>query len=155
MSRTTLGRPSLLASIALLSALVALGAGPPPTAAIRPPSLDDRLPAPARPGSADASAHASSGGSGGWWFGTAGIALALAAFGGVAAASRRFLPAREGSGSGSLRVVGRVALSAKQSVYLVRAGDRVLILGGGGQGPPSLLGEMTDPAPARPIGGDA
>ncbi|WP_435015709.1 FliO/MopB family protein [Tundrisphaera sp. TA3] len=144
MLRTHTGRPSL-AALASLAALLALGANePPPTAAIRPPSLDGRIPAPMRPDLSDGASAPPSGGSGGWWIGTAGIGAALAVFGGLAAASRRYLPAREASGS--LRVVGRVSLSAKQAVYLVRAGDRILILGGGSQGPPTLLGEMDEPA---------
>jgi flagellar biogenesis protein FliO len=100
----------------------------------------------------------------GWWFGTAGIALALALFGGISMASRRLLP-RAGSG-GLLGVVGRASLSPKHTVYLLRVGERVLILGTGPQGSPTLLGELpgpddlprfaprrqgpTDPAPPEP-----
>ena len=80
---------------------------------------------------------------GGWWMGPAGIAAALAAFGGVSLASRRFLASGE---SGPIRVVGRASLSGKHSACLVRVGDRVLIVGLGPQGPPSTLGEITDPA---------
>ncbi len=92
----------------------------------------------------------------GWWIGPAGIAAALAVFGGVSLAQKRFLPGRD---SGPLQVVGRASLSPRQSVYLVRVGGRVLILGSGPQGPPSALGEITDAAelarlaprrPARP-----
>jgi len=77
-----------------------------------------------------------------WWAGTAGIALALAAFGGISIAARRFrlLPAR--TEASSLRVVGRTSLSPKHAVYLLQAGDRVLIVGTGPQGSPTLLGEM-------------
>jgi hypothetical protein len=71
--------------------------------------------------------------------GTAGIALALAAFGGMSIAARRYLPQAE---SGPLRVVGRTSLSPKHAVYLLRAGDRVLLIGTGPQGSPTLLGEM-------------
>jgi flagellar protein FliO/FliZ len=81
--------------------------------------------------------------SGGWWFGTAGIALALALVGGISMASRRFLP-QAGSG-GFLGVVGRASLSPKHTVYLLRVGERVLILGTGPQGSPTLLGELTEP----------
>jgi flagellar biogenesis protein FliO len=80
---------------------------------------------------------------GGWWMGPAGIAAALAAFGGVSLASRRFLPTAD---SGPIRVVGRTSLSGKHSACLLRVGDRVLIVGLGPQGPPSTLGEITDPA---------
>src|SRR5918998_1281454 len=72
--------------------------------------------------------------------------LALALFGGISLASRRYLPQREG---GPLRVVGRTSLSPRQTVYLLRVGDRVLLVGAGPQGPPSLLGELTDPAELR------
>src|SRR5512135_1829006 len=81
--------------------------------------------------------------SAGWWSGMAGIALALALFGGISMASRRLLP-RAGSG-GLLGVVGRASLSPKHTVYLLRVGERVLILGTGPQGSPTLLGELPGP----------
>jgi flagellar protein FliO/FliZ len=77
----------------------------------------------------------------GWWMGTAGMALALAACGWASLAARRFLPKRATAAS-SLRVVGRTSLSPKHSVYLLDVGGRVLIVGTGSQGAPSLLGEM-------------
>ncbi len=83
-----------------------------------------------------------------WWMGTAGIALALAAFGGMSVAARKFLPQSE---SGPLRVLGRTSLSPKHAVYLLKAGDKVLIVGTGPQGSPTLLGEMppeSAPAPS-------
>lgn len=115
------------------------------------PRLEDRQKAPSRPGAGrpDRDASAPGSASSGWWSGSAGVGLALAAFGGLALLSRRFLPARE-FGGGSLRVVGRVSLSPRQAVYLVRVGDRTLIVGAGSQGPPALLGEWADPAPAEP-----
>jgi flagellar protein FliO/FliZ len=97
-----------------------------------------------------------------WWSGTVGIALALAAFGGITVAARRLrlLPARPEAGM--LRVVGRTSLSPKHNVYLLQAGDRVLIVGTGPQGSPTLLGEMPpEAAVASPraarlrVGGDA
>lgn len=45
--------------------------------------------------------------------------------------------------SGSLRVVGRVSLSPRHSIYMVRAGERVWLIGTGSQGAPTLLGELT------------
>ena len=87
-------------------------------------------------GSAPATSSTSSGG---WWLGTAGIALALAAVGGISFGLRKFLPKSE---TGPLRVIGRTSLSPRHSVYLLRAGDRVLIVGTGPQGSPTLLGEM-------------
>ena len=84
-----------------------------------------------------------------WWVGTAGVALALALFGAGSLAARRLLP-RAVDGPLLLRVVGRASLSPRHSVALLRAGDRILIVGTGPQGPPALLGEWTDPAPTIP-----
>jgi flagellar protein FliO/FliZ len=83
------------------------------------------------------------GASGGWWLGTAGVALALAVFGAVSLTSRRYLPKGH---SGPLRVVGRTSLSPRHTVYLLQVGERVLLVGTGPQGAPSLLGELDDPA---------
>src|SRR5262249_51733085 len=44
---------------------------------------------------------------------------------------------------GTLRVVGRTRISPRHTVYLLGVGDRVLIVGTGPQGAPSLLGELT------------
>jgi len=118
----------------------------PPTTAIAAPAADPPGRRPFRPREASVPRTQASGGAGGWWLGTAGIALALALFGGISLASRRYGPQREG---GPLRVVGRTSLSPKQAVYLLRVGDRVLLIGAGSQGPPSLLGELTDPAELR------
>ncbi|WP_235963714.1 flagellar biosynthetic protein FliO [Tautonia rosea] len=57
---------------------------------------------------------------------------------------------RKPTGSaGVLRVVGRAHLTGRHAVYLLRAGDRTLIVGVGPQGAPSLLGEL-DPSPSTP-----
>ena len=141
--------PSTQALLPLALAGACLAAGPsqaraeetPPTAAIPRPDEVARVPAPTRD-RPTASSPASATGSG-WWLGPAGIAGALAVFGGVSLASRRFLPSGD---SGPIRVVGRSALSAKHSACLLRVGDRVLIVGLGPQGAPSTLGEITDPA---------
>ena len=94
-----------------------------------------------------------------WWLGPAGVAAALAVVGGVSLASRRFglnLNLGAARDLGALGVVGHARLSPKHSVYLVRVGGRVLILGAGAGGSPTTLGEVTDPAelarlvPARP-----
>ncbi|WP_074311180.1 FliO/MopB family protein [Singulisphaera sp. GP187] len=122
----------------------------PPTAAIRPASSStttsaassDRQPFAPRGATSRRGAKGPEGSSG-WWLGTGGIALALALCGGISVASKRYLPAR--NGTGSMRVVGRTVLSPKHSVYLLEVGHRVLIVGTGGQGAPSLLGELTDP----------
>jgi flagellar biogenesis protein FliO len=122
----------------------------PPEAAIAGPGSLGRQPFPAR-GHASRRPGDSSGATGGWWIGTAGIALALAACGAVSVASKRLLPQ---SGTNALRVVGRTSLSPKHTVYLLQAGDRVLIVGAGPQGAPSLLGELTGSGePQRPGAG--
>lgn len=108
----------------------------PPTAAIPSPSKSGLHPLPPR----DETRAPKPSGSG-WWLGTAGIVLALAAFGGISLASRRLAPQNQ---AGGLQVVGRVSLTPRQSVYLVRAGDRTLVLGAGGQGPPTLLNEWAE-----------
>ncbi len=76
-----------------------------------------------------------------------GITLALAVCGGVIAAGRRFLP--QGAGVG-MQVVGRVSLSPKHAVYLLRVGRRVLLVGAGPQGSPSLISELDDLAEIEP-----
>jgi hypothetical protein len=122
-----------------LTSSAAFAQGTPATASILRPEAEPRVPAPPRSKPPAASTDPG----GGWWLGTAGIAAALAVFGGASVASKRFLPSRD---SGPIQVVGRSSLSTRHSVYLVRVGDRVLILGAGPQGAPSALGEITDPA---------
>jgi hypothetical protein len=93
-------------------------------------------------------------GSDGWYLGMAGVAVVLAIGGGVAAAARRYAPR---TGAGALQVVSRVSLSPKHTVYLMRAGGRVLLVGTGPQGAPSLISEL-DEIPqilAAPGQGDA
>jgi flagellar protein FliO/FliZ len=77
----------------------------------------------------------------GWWLGSTGIALALAICGAACAAARKYWPQNS---TGMVRVVGRVSLSPRQSIYLVRAGRRVILIGAGGQGAPTLLGELSE-----------
>jgi flagellar protein FliO/FliZ len=75
------------------------------------------------------------------------MALALAICGGCMVLARRFAPR---VGNGAIQVVGRVSLSPRHTVYLLRVGERVLLLGAGPQGAPTLLGEIdefTDAAP--------
>lgn len=68
--------------------------------------------------------------------------MALALCGGISLAMRRgWAPAHP---VGLLRVVGRTSLSPRHTVHLLSVGDRVLIVGTGPQGAPSLLGELTD-----------
>ncbi|WP_197446542.1 flagellar biosynthetic protein FliO [Tautonia plasticadhaerens] len=93
------------------------------------------------------------GGGGGIGFdGSIGVAATavLAVLGVAVLASGRLRPA---GGAGALRVVGRAHLTGRHAVYLLRAGDRTLILGVGSQGPPALLGELetsAEPAPGLP-----
>jgi hypothetical protein len=75
------------------------------------------------------------------WIGTGGIVLALAVCGGLSLVFRKYVPA---GASSALTVMGRVGLSPKHSVHLVRAGTRILLIGTGPQGAPSLLGQWTD-----------
>jgi flagellar protein FliO/FliZ len=87
------------------------------------------------------------GGSDSWSLVMIGITLALAVCGGMIAFARRFLP--QGAGVG-MQVVGRVSLSPKHSVYLLRVGRRVLLVGAGPQGSPSLISELDDLAEIEP-----
>ena len=78
--------------------------------------------------------------------------MLLGAVGGLALAARR-LNLRPGSGV--LHVVSRVSLSPKHAVYLVCAGGRVLLVGTGPQGAPTLISELDDIAltPTEPARG--
>ena len=67
----------------------------------------------------------------GWWMGSTAIALALAICGAACVAARKYWPQNS---TGMVRVVGRVSLSPRQSIFLVRAGRRVILIGAGGQG---------------------
>ena len=91
-------------------------------------------------------------GSDAWYLALAGVAVLLGAVGGLALAARRF---NLRPGSGMLHVVSRVSLSPKHAVYLVRAGGRVLLVGTGPQGAPSLISELDDVvlAPTEPARG--
>jgi len=113
-------------------------------AVVRASLSPDHQPVPGRSGRAGLPRKGES--RSGWWLGPVGIAAALAIVGGLSLASKRFGwnlgMVRE---VGPIRVVGQTRLSSKQSVYLLRVGDRVLIVGTGPGGPPSALGEVTDP----------
>ena len=81
------------------------------------------------------------------------VALVLAVFGGIAVAARRFAPRPP---VGAVRVIGKVGLSSKHAVYTLRVGRRVLLVGTGPQGPPSLICELDElpenaPAPRQEI----
>lgn len=91
-----------------------------------------------------------SSGSGTWWFGSGGVALALAGAGWASVAARKHRPGQTPTGVAGLKVVGRTSLSPRHQIYLLKAGDRVLIVGTGPQGAPSLLGELDPPAGQGP-----
>jgi flagellar biogenesis protein FliO len=76
-----------------------------------------------------------------WGAGTACLAVVLAIGGGVGLAARRLGPRTP---TAAVEVVGRVSLSPKHSVYLLRVGRRVLVVGAGPQGPPALITELVD-----------
>jgi flagellar biogenesis protein FliO len=88
-------------------------------------------------------------GSDAWYLGMGGLALVLAICGGLVAAARRFLPQGE---AGSLQIISRVSLSPKHSVYMLRAGRRVLLVGAGPQGAPALISELEDLPEDEPAG---
>ncbi len=79
---------------------------------------------------------------------TIAIALVLAIVGGLAAVARKFVP--RPSTNTSVQVVSRTNLSPKHSVYLLQVGRRVLLVGTGPQGPPSLIGELDEIPETRP-----
>jgi flagellar biogenesis protein FliO len=71
----------------------------------------------------------------------AGVTLALAVCGAIAAAARHLLPRAM---TGAVQVIGRVSLSPKHTVYLLRVGPRVLLVGTGPQGAPVLITELDE-----------
>jgi hypothetical protein len=90
--------------------------------------------------------------SSGWWLGSAGIALVLVVCGAICVAARKYRPQ---DSTAAIRVVGRVSLSPKHSIFLVKAGPRILLIGTGSQGAPNLLGELFDDEPSQPAPGSA
>ena len=77
----------------------------------------------------------------GWWLGSTGIALVLAICGAICVAARKYRPQ---DSAGLVQVVGRVSLTPRHSIFVVRAGQRSLLIGTGAQGAPTLLGELTE-----------
>ena len=49
-----------------------------------------------------------------------------------------------------MQVVGRVSLSPKHAVYMLRVGQRMLLVGVGPAGAPALISELDDPAEVEP-----
>lgn len=94
--------------------------------------------------------------------GALGIVLGL--LGGSILLTRRFLPGvAAGGATNPVRVVGRVALGPKQTVFLLQVPGRILLVGSGG-GQLATLAEISDPddvaqllhaAPGRLGGGAA
>jgi flagellar biogenesis protein FliO len=73
--------------------------------------------------------------------GMVGVVLAVAICGTIGVWARRFSFQTAPRG---IQVVGRISLSPKHTVYLLRVGPRVLLLGAGPQGAPSLIGELDE-----------
>lgn len=72
------------------------------------------------------------------------LGIVLALMGGAIVLARRYVPGAGGSeAGGTVRVLGRVTLAPKQTVYFLQVPGRVLIVGSGG-GQLSALGEVTD-----------
>lgn len=144
------GGPRLGAGLVAAAALAALGADEPrgrADALVRPASVaPGPLGRPARtpPGGAPSGAS--------WAWPAIGMALAFAGLGCASWAARR-RGAGEARGAGSVRVIGRTYLAPKQAVHLVQAGGRLLIVGTGPGGPPSLLSTLPDPAKDETAGG--
>jgi hypothetical protein len=80
-------------------------------------------------------------GSEAWSVAMIAITLVLAVCGGLIAAGRRFLPRSAG---GAVKVISRVSLSPKHSVYLLEVGRRRLLVGAGPQGAPALISELDE-----------
>jgi len=54
--------------------------------------------------------------------------------------------------TGGMRVVGRLALEPRRSIYLVEVGARCFMVGVG-DGPMTMLGEVERPAPLQVVAG--
>ena len=80
-------------------------------------------------------------GSDSWSLVMIGITVTLAICGVGIAAGRHFMP--QGAGGG-MKVIGRVSLSPKHSVYLLEVGRRRILVGAGPQGAPALISELDD-----------
>lgn len=133
-------RSRILCSLVLLFSFLTGVAAPaqesePSTIRVPPPSSQNgRVGAGASSQIGTSSVHSS-----GWWLGTSGIALVLAICGGICVAARKYRPQNS---TALVQVVGRVSLSPRHSIFMVRAGRRLLLVGTGSQGAPTLLGEL-------------
>ncbi|MFO0892665.1 MAG: flagellar biosynthetic protein FliO [Isosphaeraceae bacterium] len=87
-----------------------------------------------------------------WWLAPAAVVALLAACGVICVGARKRLP---GGATSALEIVGRVSLSPRHSIVLVRAGHRTLMIGLGAQSAPSLLGELPGDGPTGAAAGSA
>jgi hypothetical protein len=87
------------------------------------------------------------GGSDSWALVTISITLVLAVCGLSIATIGRFRPQRAGA---AIQVISRVSLSPKHAVYMLKVGQRVLLVGVGPQGAPSLISELDDSPTIEP-----
>jgi hypothetical protein len=119
------------------------------------PARAGEEPSPARPDTSRAALRRTpaapgivAGGSG-WGWPLAGVALALAGLGWASLAARRSAPFG-GREVGPIRVIGRTGLGPRHAVYVLRSGDRLLVVGTGPAGPPSLLATLSEPGQDGP-----
>ena len=109
-------------------------ATPPETVIEHRPSPADRL-RPDRtaetvlPSKSAAGARATWGSDGGYWLGLLSLCGVLALIFGISILAKRFVLPRTKLGKRHLEVIGRTYLSGKQSVALVQAGRRLLVVG--------------------------
>jgi flagellar protein FliO/FliZ len=129
--------PSSLVVLFVFMAGTAALAQQPTPAPIRVPPPSDHVARSAASSEPGASPLHSSG----WWLGSTGIALVLAVCGAICVAARKYRPQ---DSTAPVRVVGRVSLTPRHSIFMVQAGRRVLLIGTGSQGAPTLLGELSE-----------
>lgn len=82
-----------------------------------------------------------------WSIAAVGVTLVLAGAGVIAALLRRNFAQ---TGGATIAVISRVHLSPKHTVYLLRVGRRVLLVGTGPHGAPALIGELDELADLVP-----
>jgi flagellar biogenesis protein FliO len=70
------------------------------------------------------------------------LALCVAAFFGLRFLARRGYGVAGSGKTGAVQVLQRLPLEPRKSLYVVRAGGRVLLIGTGEQGPPALIAEL-------------
>lgn len=109
-------------------------ATPPETVIEHRPSPADRLrlhraEETVLPSKSAAGARASWGSDGGYWLGLLSLCGVLALIFGISILAKRFVLPRTKIGKRHLEVIGRTYLSGKQSVALVQAGRRLLVVG--------------------------